>query len=194
MASKNAAKSRELFDALCKAFPTADDLERMVSFGLQENLHAIAGGTNDKITNLVFKLIQWAEARGRLDELIAAAYADNSTSPHLQSFYHKYAVAEQESGGSMSAPTPDPPVPAHPAPAPAPQIDQTSLRKKIMQHFNESELKTLCADLRVDYEILPEPAGKEGKIRDLIDYCQRHGKYDALVAMCREQRPHVSWE
>jgi hypothetical protein len=189
MASTNAAKSRELFDALCKAFPTADDLQRMVSFGLQENLHAIAGGTNDKITNLVFKLIQWAEARGRLDELIAAAYADNSTNPHLQSFYHKYAVAEQESATNIATT----PAQTSSPTAPAPQIDQTSLRKKIMEHFNESELKTLCSDMGIDYEIVPG-SGKEDRIRELIDYCRRHGKYDALVAMCREQRPHVSWD
>ncbi len=194
MASTNAEKMRELYDALCKAFPTADDLEMMVSFGLQENLHAIAGGTNDKITNLVFKLIQWAEARGRLDELIAAAWAENSTNPHLQSFYHKYALAGQESGGSVAAPAPVSPTPAHPAPSPGSQIDQTSLRQRMMQHFNESELKTLCVDMGIDYEILPEPAGKEDKIRELIDYCQRHGKYDVLVSMCRKRRSHVSWE
>jgi hypothetical protein len=62
-----------------------------------------------------------------------------------------------------------------------------------MEHFNESELKTLCSDMGIDYEIVPG-SGKEDRIRELIDYCRRHGKYDALVAMCREQRPHVSWD
>ena len=57
--------------ALLSAFPSQSSLGQMIRFGMNENLGVIASGSN--LGDVVFSLITWAEAQGRLDELVAAA-------------------------------------------------------------------------------------------------------------------------
>lgn len=68
----------------------------------------------------------------------------------------------------------------------------SSLRELIRTSFDESELKDLCHDLAVDYEDLPA-VGKAAKVRELILYCERHGRLPELIAACRQSRPHIVW-
>jgi len=68
----------------------------------------------------------------------------------------------------------------------------TELRRKIVEHFNDEELRTLCFDIGADYESLPAQ-GKEGKARELIALQQRLGKLAELVAACRAARPNLDW-
>ncbi|MEH2456804.1 effector-associated domain EAD1-containing protein [Nostoc sp.] len=56
---------KELLLAIISAYPNEADLEIMVSFELEENLNAIAGGNN--LTEVVFNLIKWANSRGKLE-------------------------------------------------------------------------------------------------------------------------------
>jgi hypothetical protein len=56
--------------------------------------------------------------------------------------------------------------------------------------MSEGELRTLCADLGVDYESLP-PGGKADKARELVAYCERHGRVAELIALVRKVRPDV---
>ena len=78
-------KSRKQFhEALLSAFPSAADLEQMVSFELDENLNYIATGGN--YSEVVFKLIKWAQAQGRVEELLSAAGSANPGNPKLRSF------------------------------------------------------------------------------------------------------------
>jgi hypothetical protein len=58
---------------LLAAFPTRSDLTQVVRVGLGENLEAIT--TPGTLGNTVFELLRWAEARSRLDELLAAVGA-----------------------------------------------------------------------------------------------------------------------
>lgn len=67
------------------------------------------------------------------------------------------------------------------------------LRRKIVDHFNDEELRTLCFDINVDYESLPAQ-GKEGKARELIALQHRQGQLAVLVAACRAARPNVEWQ
>ena len=62
---------RYLQEALLGAFPNRAKLKQMVRFGLEENLDAIATGENDE--EVVFKLIDWAETNGNLENLLIAA-------------------------------------------------------------------------------------------------------------------------
>ncbi len=58
------------------------------------------------------------------------------------------------------------------------------IREFIEAHFNDEELRTLCADLGLDYERL---AGSTtpGKMRELIAYHERRGTVrDLLAASC----------
>jgi predicted NACHT family NTPase len=69
-------------------------------------------------------------------------------------------------------------------------LDRATLRQLLNSHFSESELRDLCFDLELDYEQLPGDR-KGDKARELIMYCERHGRIDELVTMCRKLRPHA---
>jgi hypothetical protein len=61
---------KQLHSTLLDAFDPSE-LKQMVKFELGENLDAIAGGGN--LSETVFNLIQWAERRGRIEDLIQGA-------------------------------------------------------------------------------------------------------------------------
>ncbi len=67
-----------------------------------------------------------------------------------------------------------------------------ALRKLLVERFNDSELRTLCFDLNVDYECLSGP-GKADKARELVDYCRRYDQLEELVRVGKKQRPDVAW-
>ncbi len=69
----------------------------------------------------------------------------------------------------------------------------TELRRKIVEHFNDEELRTLCFDIGADYESLPAQ-GKEGKARELIALQQRQGRLVELIAACRAARSNLRWD
>lgn len=66
------------------------------------------------------------------------------------------------------------------------------LRQLLTEYFNIGELKDLCFDLSIDYEILPGD-GKADKARELVAYVKRHGQRARLLAECQKLRPHVTW-
>jgi hypothetical protein len=68
----------------------------------------------------------------------------------------------------------------------------SALRQLLIKCFNDSELRNLCFDLHIDYENL-NGIGKEDKVRELVAYCDRHGRIPELVEECRRLRPKVSW-
>jgi hypothetical protein len=80
--------------ALLSAFPTRDDLALMVKDGLNENLEAIAAPASLSVA--VFALIRWAQAQGRLDELVAAARKENSGNTKLSAFAEELAKRKPE--------------------------------------------------------------------------------------------------
>jgi len=68
---------------------------------------------------------------------------------------------------------------------------RTELREKLVQHFNREELRTLCFDLGVQYEDLPDSL--EGMARDLVAHCERDVTIPKLLSLCRKRRPNVTW-
>ena len=74
-----------LSKALLDGYRSHNALKRMVRFQLNENLEAIAG--RGKLQDVVFDLIDWAEATGKLEHLIIGAYEENSGNPNLKAFY-----------------------------------------------------------------------------------------------------------
>ena len=72
-------------------------------------------------------------------------------------------------------------------------MELSKLREQISTSFNISEIKDLCFDLGVEYENL-SGATRADKTRELVKYCQRHGRLNELVKRCKEIRPNVSWE
>ncbi len=67
-----------------------------------------------------------------------------------------------------------------------------AFRQLIIQHFSESELRTLCFDLGHDYELLPGREKLE-KARELIAYYRRINRLNDLLQACQKARPQVEW-
>lgn len=69
---------------------------------------------------------------------------------------------------------------------------QTKLRQSLTDCFSEEELRTLCFDIRLDYESLPAQ-GKAGKAREIVAQVERNGSITKLIEQCRLLRPNVPW-
>jgi hypothetical protein len=55
--------------------------------------------------------------------------------------------------------------------------------------FSPDELRDLCFEMGIDYDALPGE-GKSARARELVAYCQRHGRLPELVANVVAKRPH----
>jgi hypothetical protein len=76
MSQLTAAQRQALYTALRAAFPTVDDLNRLIDLGLGERPDTIAAeGT---LNTRILAVITWAEAHNRLPDLLRTAHADNS--------------------------------------------------------------------------------------------------------------------
>jgi hypothetical protein len=73
---------RAIQQALLSAYGVKGALEQMVSFCLNEKLAVIAGG--DNLSEIIFSLIQWAEASGKVTDLLRCARQENPGNPELQ--------------------------------------------------------------------------------------------------------------
>lgn len=71
-------------------------------------------------------------------------------------------------------------------------FNRKKLRQQIVQLFTENELKTLCFDLRIDYEIL-EGSQKEAKVVSLIAHVEKHGRISDLLDWLTDERPNADW-
>ncbi|HVV84805.1 MAG TPA: effector-associated domain EAD1-containing protein, partial [Kofleriaceae bacterium] len=71
----------QLRDALLDAFPTWKALEMMVELQLDERLgNVVSPGA---LREVVYDLLTWARAQGRLGELVAAARRENGGNARL---------------------------------------------------------------------------------------------------------------
>jgi endonuclease G, mitochondrial len=92
----------QLEQALISAFPTREKLTRMVRITFNQPLQAVAEGANQ--TERVDQLIEWAEAEGRLSDLVAAARQQNPGNPKLQAFIRSLAADGPQPVAGSSAP------------------------------------------------------------------------------------------
>ncbi len=67
------------------------------------------------------------------------------------------------------------------------------LHQMLTDRFSEEELRTLCFQLGVDYEVLPG-RGKADKARELVQYLERRDRVHELVEIGKGVRPDVPWE
>jgi len=67
------------------------------------------------------------------------------------------------------------------------------LRSTLETRFDEGELRTLCFELRVDYDDMPG-LGKAGKARELVAYLGRRGRISDLVITGKHSRPDIPWD
>jgi endonuclease G, mitochondrial len=74
----------QLCDALISAFPTRTEMARMVNFKLDVDLEVIAGG--ETFADVVFNLVRWAVAQGKIEALVTGARQQNPGNPSLRAF------------------------------------------------------------------------------------------------------------
>ena len=67
------------------------------------------------------------------------------------------------------------------------------LRRLLVQSFSDNDLRSLCQDLGVDYDVLPG-TGTEAKAREMIRFLERRGQLSRLVAAAARERPQVAWD
>jgi len=66
------------------------------------------------------------------------------------------------------------------------------LRQYLAMRFNREELRTLCSELGIEYENLPD--AKDSMVRELVAHCERKQCIPELIEACRRPRQNVSWE
>jgi primosomal protein N' len=64
----------------------------------------------------------------------------------------------------------------------------TALREQILARCNDEELRTLCADLGIDYDDLPA-SGRANKARELVAFLNRQDRTPELEAILARPRP-----
>jgi hypothetical protein len=75
---------------------------------------------------------------------------------------------------------------------PVPHAHLAQLRRKLLKAFDEIELRDLCFDLGIRYDILSGQSTSD-KARELIAFLQRRNRVSELVEMAAQQRPHLAW-
>lgn len=63
----------------------------------------------------------------------------------------------------------------------------------LKEHFNLTELQELCLELGIDFDNLAGSA-KADKARELLLFCERHGRADKLVNVTYHHRPNAAWD
>lgn len=91
---------KRLRDALIGAFPSWDALRIMTADYLDLNLATVASSNDDLVTQ-AFDLIESAQARGTLGDLVLAARYANPGHPDLQAFAHRIGIAAAEQPRSV---------------------------------------------------------------------------------------------
>jgi hypothetical protein len=75
---------------------------------------------------------------------------------------------------------------------PVAHSDAPRLKQVLIDRFDDGELRGLCADLNVDYDVLPGE-GKADKARELTAYLERRGRQSELVEIIKRLCPGVAW-
>lgn len=171
-----------LYQALLSAFPTEGELERMLRFGMAVNLPEIASGN---LSNQVFAVVRFAEARGLLPTLVESALAASPNNAALRALPDYRTLA---SGTPVAS-----------SPRPAMSGDPVALRNAIQRAYGLEELQLLCADIQErcrarghDIRLSIDDLGgttKPVKVLNLIEFLDRRRLLDVLVETVREQRP-----
>lgn len=68
-----------------------------------------------------------------------------------------------------------------------------TLKNRIIQHFSEDDLKTLCFSIGIDYDSVPGN-NKDAKARELIIHARNRNLLKRLLVSCEFERPNVDWQ
>jgi hypothetical protein len=68
-----------------------------------------------------------------------------------------------------------------------PEHKAPDLRENLVDDFSEDDLRDICFDMNIVWDDLPADT-RGGKARELIIYCERHGRVRALLETCGRMR------
>jgi non-canonical purine NTP pyrophosphatase (RdgB/HAM1 family) len=71
--------------------------------------------------------------------------------------------------------------------------NRVRLQQLIARHFNKTELADLFYALEIDPEEILTKVIKREQVRELILFCDRHGRIPDLLEACLNERPNVAW-
>lgn len=91
---------RDLQDALISAFPNRAALKQMVALGINEKLDSITGENN--LREAVFELLEWAQARNKVEKLVKAALAENPYNPELINVAGRLGISVEPTSSSSA--------------------------------------------------------------------------------------------
>jgi len=75
-----------------------------------------------------------------------------------------------------------------------PLSPDTNLRHLMVTRFTVEDLKTLCTDLHVNPENIPNYGqGLESFAREIVGFFERRGKQAELITALRQERPNANW-
>jgi hypothetical protein len=75
---------KQLYEIITDIYRTPDELTVFIKHALGENRYDFAGG--DNLRDISYKIIDWCEAKGRLNELLEGLYAENKQNEDLIHF------------------------------------------------------------------------------------------------------------
>lgn len=79
----------QLEQSLIDAYRVEPDLNRMFRYTFGKGLQIVVGGTTQR--DRIFNLIEWADAQGKVVELIRGAHRNNPTNKQLKNFCEAYS-------------------------------------------------------------------------------------------------------
>ncbi len=182
-----------LVKALLAAFPSGPSLSRLARFKLDLNLAAVATGN---LHDQAFALVEWAEAKGRLRDLIVGARQENPGNPTLAVFATSVGVAVDVPAVAPTAPADS--TPAQPAPATVPEVALTSDPGAIARELR-AVLASLYSDARDAIRLAHDAGIARGRIDftgsmqavwfDVLEEAAKSGRLGELVAAARVEYP-----
>ncbi len=171
----NGKQGKLLRDAILSAYSSAD-LEQLVQFDLNERLEGIVGPGS--LSEVVFKLIQWAEAHGQTTQLLRALRDNRPNNAEIQ------AVAKEL--------LPRDAVPVGDAPLDGPR--RSRLRAALLDQFpNRTELAMLVDDtLSVNLNKVASGSNLTETVFELIQWASidPQGQMRPLLTEAVARRPN----
>lgn len=185
--SFTSAQLEALVKALMAAFPSGPSLARLARFKLDLNLATVATGN---LHDQTFALVEWAEASGRLRDLILGARQENPGNPTLAAFASSVGVdvpREVAPASPVSAPVVAPVVAA---PARDSAAVSRELREALASLYNDPrDAIRLAADAGISRARVDFSGPMQVVWFNLLEEAAKSGLIDALIASARSEYP-----
>lgn len=163
-----------LRNALLQAFPSYPELAMVVREELDENLAAITGG--DNLAVITFGLIQWAESRGRVLELLDA----------LQRARPAQTAFERLAAELRAASAPEPPLPTEARP-----LDRVAARQVLVALYpSNTHAQRVASDAGLDLGQIVLSGTSVNVWNSVLDEAARNDRVDALLAIAAREYPN----